>query len=90
MGFDKMFGGSADFSAISKDAHLTFDDIVHMAKIEIDENGSTAAAATVAMSRMMLYDDEFLCNRPFVFMVYDKHLQQILFTGLYSNPPSSE
>lgn len=88
MGFSQMFSGNADFTGLTKDSHISLDDMVHMAKIQIDENGTTAAAATAAISRMMLLD-AFVCDRPFAFMVYEKQLGQVLFTGLYTNPLES-
>lgn len=90
MGFKQMFGAEADFTGLTKDSLISLEDMVHMAKIEVDENGSTAAAATASMSRMMVFEEKFICDRPFAFMVYDKHLSQVLFTGLYTNPPESQ
>lgn len=90
LGLHDMFSADADFSAISRDANFALDEVVHMAKIKVNEKGSTAAAATVAISRMALFDEEFICDRPFVFMVYDKTLKNVLFTGVYTDAPESD
>lgn len=89
LGLGGLFDGNADFSAVARDAHFTLDEVVHVAKIKVDENGSKAAAATVGMSRTMVFNEEFICNRPFVFMVYDKTMKQVLFGGVYANAPES-
>ena len=86
MGFDQMFSSAADFSGLTKSSGLSVENVVHMAKIQIDENGSTAAAATGINIVLTSMPAPFICNRPFAFMVYEKQLGQVLFTGLYTNP----
>lgn len=66
----------------------------HKAMIEIDENGLTAAAATimVAATRAMLPEGEpfeLICDKPFLMVVYGKSRDnpvQVLFTGIVNDP----
>lgn len=88
MQIDHLLGGDGDFSAVSKDASLFFEEIMHVTRMEVDENGSTASAATYDTYRGEV--EQFVCDRPFVFTVYDKVLGQVLFTGVYSNPSKNE
>ena len=56
--------------------------------MEVDEEGTEAAAATgVAISRMALLPPmEFICNKPFLFFIYHKATDTILFAGRMLNP----
>ena len=89
LGVGNLFDASADFSGFSEKEHLNLDDAIHKAKIEIDEEGSTAAAATVLFSfrsSRPLEPAQFFCNHPFLFMIYDRPSQGILFAGVYKGP----
>ena len=82
--------GKADFSGITKDLYIS--DIAHRAKIEVDEEGSRAAAVTEVTMAVTgaLVDDgewiEFVCDRPFVFVIRDSSTGTILFTGVVNTP----
>jgi serpin B len=84
---------SADFSGISGKRDLFISEAVHKAFVEVDENGTEAAAATaVAMSRTsaMLEDRsvEFRADHPFIFVIQDEMSGAILFMGRVSRPLS--
>lgn len=49
MGMKNLFG--SNMSGFSKSTRLNFDDIIHKAKLEIDEEGSTAAATTAMFTK---------------------------------------
>lgn len=69
--------------------NIVFDDAIHKAKIEVDENGSTAAAATVLFSfrsSRPLEPAQFKCDHPFIFFIYDSKSKVVLFTGIYRDP----
>ena len=80
---------AADLSKIADRIYVS--DIAHRAKIEVDEEGSRAAAVTeiemavtsVAPSSENRY---FICDRPFVFVIKDGRTGVILFTGLVNSP----
>ena len=80
----------ADFSGATKEpTGLYISAVVHQAVVEVNEEGSEAAAATgvVMMTRAMrLPSDpiEFNCNRPFLFVIHDKTKHAVLFYGKYA------
>lgn len=66
--------------------NLQMDEAIHKAKIEIDEEGSKAAAATVVFSFRSARPSEpvqFFCNHPFLFLIYDHRAKVVLFAGIY-------
>lgn len=85
-----MFNDDADFSTLTgnkSDIHLT--DAIHKAKVEVDEDGTVAAAATVVFtfrSSRPLDPTRFVANHPFIYFIYDKMSQNILFMGVYRVP----
>jgi len=71
--------------------------VFHKAVIEVDEKGTTAAAATIvvvdyAMAMPPGFGPEpfeMICDKPFVFIVYgetDGDSPQVLFTGIVNKP----
>ncbi|VDM82998.1 unnamed protein product [Strongylus vulgaris] len=73
MGIDDMFSDEADLSGIVKSPKLKVSDAAHKAIIEVDEEGTTAAAAsTVKIVPMMLIMEEpkkFVADHPFLFIL---------------------
>jgi len=89
MGINSIFDHGADFSDFSVTNNIMFGDAKHVAKIKVDEEGSTAAAATVLFSFRSARPIEpvsFECNRPFLFLIYDHSAKAILFAGIYRDP----
>ncbi|EDV48961.1 serine protease inhibitor 88Ea [Drosophila erecta] len=90
MGLGKIFSEEATFGDLTADRiSLAIDEAQHLAKIQVDEVGSTAAAATILfVSRSARQPDptKFNCNHPFVFLIYDERVDTILFAGVYSDP----
>lgn len=81
MGIDNLIHGNLSGFA---NVPVTFDDIVHKAVIEIDEDGAVAAAATGSFARSM--PEEFYCDHPFIFTINDRITQEILFAGVFRGP----
>lgn len=70
---------------------LTLDEAIHKAKIKVDEKGTQAAGATSFFTWRMNWneDDEpvtFKCDRPFLFFLYHKIMNTVLFVGVYRSP----
>ncbi|KAL5273881.1 hypothetical protein ACFFRR_000570 [Megaselia abdita] len=89
MGIKSLFTPSADLSGFSSNSNFTLDDAKHVAKIKVDEEGSTAAAATVLFSfrsARPIEPTKFICDHPFVFLIYDHKSQAVLFAGIYRDP----
>ncbi|MEN3044797.1 MAG: serpin family protein [Candidatus Hydrothermales bacterium] len=79
---------NADFSGISGKRDLFISDAYHKAFVEINEEGTEAAAATgIVMEKTAIRERKiFKVDRPFVFLIYNKKIQSILFFGRIINP----
>ncbi|KHJ80334.1 serine proteinase inhibitor [Oesophagostomum dentatum] len=73
MGVTEMFSDNADLSGITKFPPLKVSDAAHKAIIEVDEEGTTAAAATafkiVPFSAMLGEPITFTADHPFIFIL---------------------
>lgn len=82
---DSIYGDKANFSLIS-DTKLKVSKNIHKVVIEVNEEGTFAAAATsievVHFSRNLDHGISFIANRPFIFCVWDKFNWVSLFVGL--------
>ncbi|CAH2098051.1 unnamed protein product [Euphydryas editha] len=86
MGLKSMFdSNSASFSLISN-YPLYVSNFIQKADIEVTEEGTVASAVTEAGYTFRTIPEEFIANRPFVFMIVDKKFDVPLFTGAYSKP----
>lgn len=88
-----LFQSNADFSKLTND-NITVGEGVHKAKIVINEQGAQAAAATAIFTFRMMADEDdnsipFVCNRPFIFLIYNKETHTLLFTGIFRKPSSA-
>ena len=93
MGMPTAFGPSADFSGITGSKDLYISDVLHKAVIEVDEQGSEAAAATAVVMNMkatfhtrLPLTIMFEANRPFLFFIRDNETGLFLFTGRVCEP----
>ena len=86
---------SADFSAMTGDKSLSISAAIHKAYIDLDENGTEAAAATAVVMEMAtaarpLYPPPppilFTADHPFLFLIRDNASGAILFMGRVTNP----
>ncbi|KAJ2945022.1 hypothetical protein O0L34_g1918 [Tuta absoluta] len=89
MGLITMFDATtASFADISDEA-LNVSDFIQKAMIEVTEQGTEASAASVAFIEGRSFSqttEEFTANKPFLFMIVDRHLELPVFTGAYSKP----
>ena len=84
MGMPTAFTGSADFSGMS-DGGLFIGHVVHQVYIDVNEEGTEAAAATgVVMVESM--PEVFRADRPFIFTIQDGDTGLILFMGRVMDP----
>ena len=96
LGINSLFGGRSNLTGFmdqygdSEDT-ISLDSAKHKSFIEVNEEGSEAAAATALLgfrSARPLFHSEFKADHPFLFLIYDKQVDTILFFGVYQHPPS--
>jgi serpin B len=86
MGMPSAFS-EADFSGINGKKDLFISDVLHKAFVEVNEEGTEAAAATaVVMAKGLERTPVFRADHPFVFMIKDNRSGSILFIGRVVNP----
>jgi serpin B len=83
----------ADFSGVTNrppsEAPLAISDVIHRAFIEVTEEGTEAAAATVTKVKIASAPpapEPFVVDRPFLFYIVDDATGAILFEGRISDP----
>lgn len=87
MGVEKAFSEEADFCGMLESAeNMQISNVLHKACIEVNEEGSEAAAASgaVMMARCAL-TFEFIADRPFFYWIWNK--KNILFAGAFVTAP---
>ncbi|XP_044728178.1 serine protease inhibitor 88Ea-like [Chrysoperla carnea] len=88
MGVGNLFS-SGDLSALTGQNNLNLSDAVHKAKIEVNEEGTESAAATAFFSFRSSRPVEpamFVCNHPFIYVIFDRSSQAVLFAGVFRKP----
>ncbi|XP_063062922.1 leukocyte elastase inhibitor-like isoform X3 [Engraulis encrasicolus] len=78
-----------DFSGMSPCDDLVLSKVVHKSFVEVNEEGTEAAAATAAIMMMrcaMMPPEKFMADHPFLFFIRHNPTQSILFYGRYSSP----
>jgi serpin B len=92
LGMPLAFTGRADFTGITTAQPVHISDVVHQAYLDVDEQGTEAAAATAvvirAAARVMIPDPpvEMIVDRPFLFAITDLASGQPLFLGRVTDP----
>lgn len=83
-----MDDGSADFSLMDGTRMLYIEKVLHKAYIDVNEEGTEAAAATVVMIATMgiPHNIEFRADHPFVFLIQENETGNILFMGKVMDP----
>lgn len=78
---------TANFSSIS-DQSIAMNEVKHKAVIEVNEEGTEAAAVTSIGYDIISYNEPFLMNvnRPFFFVIRDNETKSILFMGSVFEP----
>lgn len=80
LGMEEAFDSNADFSGIREDIYIG--SVMHKAFIEVNEEGTEAAAVTVVTTDTAMAEPlTFVLNRPFMFIINDEVMDTILFMG---------
>ena len=90
LGLDLVFTDSSDLSGLSADEEdLFISSVLQKVRIQVDEEGTEAAAATVvAIERMSIALNllELTFNTPYLYVIYDLEMGVPLFMGIVDNP----
>jgi len=91
LGITSAFSTSADFSNINGAHDLSVTAVVHKTYIDVNEEGSEAAAATgIVVGTTSVHpvpkSVQFRADRPFVFFIRDNQHQLTLFSGIINKP----
>lgn len=90
LGVQIAFGAAADFSPMIGEKLLFIDSVLHKTYIDVDENGTEAAAVTailMAPASAHIPDPEpieFKADHPFTYFIRDDASGEILFLGQYA------
>lgn len=94
MGMGVAFTGAADFTGINRDGGLYIDYVKHKTFIDVNEEGTEAAAVTiVAIEKTLAGGPQkvaFYVNRPFLYAITEKTTGAVLFMGTVTNPSKSK
>ncbi|XP_058482372.1 leukocyte elastase inhibitor-like isoform X1 [Solea solea] len=78
----------SDFSGMSPATNLVLSKVVHKAFLEVNEEGTEAAAATAAVisERFIMIPEVFIADHPFLFFILHKTEKSVLFVGRFCSP----
>jgi serpin B len=93
LGIKSALSASADFSGISS-SRLYLSQIKHDSFVEVNEQGTEAAAVTTGVMALAAFRNEpppfqMTVDRPFLFVISDQRTRCILFAGLVFAPGGS-
>jgi serpin B len=86
MGMRDAFDANADFSGIDGSKMLFISSVRHQALVEVNEEGTTAAAATASHHGTKGMSPSFRADHPFLFLIRDNRSGSILFLGRLADP----
>jgi len=89
MGMVDAFTDNADFSGMDGTDWLYLSAVLHKAFIDVNEEGTEAAAATavvVVKQASIHMDPQFRADHPFVFLIQENQTKSILFLGRMNDP----
>ena len=88
MGIGDLFQETSNLTTLTEDK-VSLGNALHKARIEVNEEGTRAAASTVLFSfrsSRPIEPAQFHCDHPFIYVIYDKAEQAVLFTGVFRRP----
>ena len=90
MGMSKAFQEDAEFTKlIEEDLKLFISIVMHQSFLEVNEEGSEAAAATIVGVETTSLPQPLSIDRPFVFFIRERNSNTILFEGKLMDPRTS-
>lgn len=90
IGMENPFSDAAEFTGFFKESKpLKIGEVIHQAVIEVNEEGTEAAAATsvgIEVTSIGNNPPTIRIDRPFVYFIREKHTDAILFAGKMMDP----
>jgi len=87
LGMAIAFTNAADYTGINKNGNLLISDVMHKTFIELNEEGTEAAAvSSVEISLTSVDGIYFMALKPFIFIIREKSSNAVLFIGKVMNP----
>lgn len=83
---DAFSAGKADFSGMTGRRELFIAMVIHQARVDVNEEGTEAAAATAVKMKKGGPISAFVADHPFLFLIRDRQTGSILFVGRVVNP----
>jgi serpin B len=83
---DAFHGSRADFSGMTGRRDLFIGMVIHEARVDVNEEGTEAAAATAVKMKRGGLPPEFTADHPFLVLIRDGQTGTILFMGRVVNP----
>ncbi|XP_051929567.1 leukocyte elastase inhibitor-like [Hippocampus zosterae] len=84
---DVFCAAKADLSGMNGEGGLFLSTVAHKAFVEVNEEGTEAAAATAGIAAFcMLREEHFTADHPFLFYIRHNKSNSILFLGRFSSP----
>ena len=82
------FSENVDFTGITTSTRLRISSVIHQTYVSVSEFGTEASAGTVVNLNRAINTNsvQFMCDRPFIFIIYDLTTRAILFIGKLTNP----
>lgn len=86
MGMGVAFSPLADFTGILPEGGLMISEVRHKTFIEVNEEGTEAAAVTSVEMELTSVGDYLMFNRPFLFAIAERSTGSVLFLGRVAKP----
>ncbi|NXQ40711.1 ZPI inhibitor, partial [Catharus fuscescens] len=86
LGIKKLFTRSADLSHLTDHEYVAVSQVVQKAVIEVDEEGTEAAAASGSQITAFSVPPIIKVDRPFLFMIFEETFKTLLFIGRVVDP----
>ena len=90
MGINDLFTDNADLSKISDDLYVS--KTIQKTFIDLNEKGTKASASTgvILDNYATIEKDELIFNKPFIYIIKEKHEDNIWFIGVVNSPTEYE
>ena len=93
LGMGAAFSNLAEFPGIAPAVPMRISRVLQEVRVDVDEAGTEAAAATAAMMRRLSLPQppevEFVADRPFLFLIRERTTNVILFLGRVERPAAA-